>query len=114
MKKERDNEMSEKRNKKGQFLPGQPPGPGRGNKKDRYPEADSIDRFKEMMEPKVRRVIAELIDSSDPRVKRDGAKLYIQLYGIESEAKRDLFDPVVLDIIKRHFFGKDIDDSKED
>ncbi len=101
-----ENDKENGKNGNGLFQKGGTGGPGRGNKKDKYPEADNLNAYKDLMEPKVRRVIAGMVDSSDSKERTEGAKLYCRLFDISTEDhQRGVLDPVVLEIVKNHFFG---------
>ena len=97
--------MEDERNKKGQFKPGYKGGPGRGNRKDKYPWADDPVAYQKNMAPRVLRVIAAMVDNADQKIQREGAKLYIQLFGMETEARSGLLDPKLLGAFGEWFFG---------
>jgi hypothetical protein len=97
--------MEDERNKNGQFKPGHKGGPGRGNRKDKYPWAVDPVAYRKQMDPKVLRVIAGMIDNSDQKIQREGAKLYIQLFGMDTEARGELTDPKLLGAFGEWFFG---------
>lgn len=88
--------MAEERNKKGQFQSGYQGGPGRGNKKDKYPWADDPVAYQKNMAPKVLRGIAGMIDSSDQKKQQEGIRLYNQIFGMETEARSGVLDSALL------------------
>ena len=96
--------MEDERNKNGQFKPGHKGGPGRGNKADKYPWADDPVAYQKNVAPRVLRVIAGMIDNSDQKIQREGAKLYIQLFGMETEARANLTDPKLMGAFGAWFF----------
>ena len=106
--------MEDERNKKGQFKSGHKGGPGRGNKKDKYPWAGDPVAYRKQMDPKILRVIAGMIDNSDQKIQREGAKLYIQLFGMDTEARGELTDPKLLGAFGEWFFGGPEDTTEAD
>jgi hypothetical protein len=106
--------MEDERNKKGQFKPGHNGGPGRGNKKDKYPWADDPVVYRKQMDPKVLRVIAGMVDNADQKIQCEGAKLYIQLFGMDTEARGELTDPKLLGAFGAWFFNNVDDVDKKD
>jgi hypothetical protein len=74
-------------------------------RKDKYPWAVDPVVYRKQMDPKVLRVIAGMIDNSDQKIQREGAKLYIQLFGMDTEARGELTDPKLLGAFGEWFFG---------
>ncbi len=93
------------------FQKGGPGGPGRGKKVDKYPEAEDLNEFKRVAEPKVRRVILTMLDSKDQKMQIEGAKLHARVYGLQAEDhKKGVLDPEILKGIGKYFF----EDTKQD
>jgi len=106
--------MADERDETGRFKPGHKGGPGRGNKADKYPWADDPVAYQKNVAPRVLRVIAGMIDNSDQKIQREGAKLYIQLFGMDTEARAGLTDPKLLGAFGTWFFNNVDDVGKKD
>jgi hypothetical protein len=59
------------------------------------------------VEMRLRKVILELLDSSDLKFKKDGAKIFAQTYGIQKQGERDALDPKILSLIGMYFMDNE-------
>jgi hypothetical protein len=105
--------MADDRNKKGQFKPGYKGGPGRGNKKDRYPWADDPAEFTKRMASMARRELAAMFEDSDKKVRQDALKLHARYLGMETEARASVLDPVLMKGFGKWFFENQLESDGE-
>lgn len=103
---DKDN-MDNERDEKGRFKKGYGGGPGRGNKKDRYPWADDPAEFAKRMASLARRELAAMFEDSDKKVRQEALKLHARYLGMETEARAAILDPALIEGFGRWFFGQD-------
>lgn len=91
------------RNEKGQFKSGHKGGPGRSKKKDKYEWVDDLTEYDKKMASMARREHAAMFNDPDKKVRQEALKLHARYFGMDTDKKKDILDPKLLDAFGKWF-----------